>query len=189
MSLCKDYEEAEKCSKCFFPLEKYRGKQKTISRIKCADSSFTSDQKIILNECRLFYKNLYSVNSQVDPTAFPFFYQGGTIPQLTEEQKSMCDARLTVDELFKTLKAFKSNKSPGIDGITAEFYIAFWTQIKEKLFLVYCDSFISGILPECLRTGVITLLEKKGKDRLDIANWRPITLLGIDYKLLTKTLG
>ena len=45
------------------------------------------------------------------------------------------------------------------------------------------------ILPVCLRTGVITLLEKKGKDRLDIANWHPIILLGIDYKLLTKTLG
>ena len=35
----------------------------------------------------------------------------------------------------------------------------------------------------------MTLLEKKGKDRLDIANWRPITLLNVDYKLLTKTLG
>ena len=46
-----------------------------------------------------------------------------------------------------------------------------------------------GILPESLRTGVITLLEKKGKDRIDVANWRPITLLNIDYKLLTKTLG
>ena len=52
-----------------------------------------------------------------------------------------------------------------------------------------CINVSRWILPECLRTGVITLLEKKGKDRLDIANWRPITLLGIDYKLLTKTLG
>ena len=32
-------------------------------------------------------------------------------------------------------------------------------------------------------------MEKKGKDRLDIANWRPITLLNVDYKLLTKTLA
>ena len=40
-----------------------------------------------------------------------------------------------------------------------------------------------------MRTGVVTLLEKKGKDRLDIANWRPITLLNTDYKLLTKTLA
>ena len=76
-----------------------------------------------------------------------------------------------------------------MDGITAEFYLTFWDQIKCKLIAVYEESYVNGILPISLRTGVITLLEKKGKDRLDIANWRPITLLGIDYKLLTKTLG
>ena len=54
---------------------------------------------------------------------------------------------------------------------------------------VYQESFRLGILPHNMRVGLITLLEKKGKDRLNIANWRPITLLGIDYKLLTKTLG
>ena len=90
----------------------------------------------------MFYKNLYSENVNVDPNSFPFFYQGNTAPKLSEEQKSMCDAGITIDELFKTLKSFRRNKSPGIDGITAEFYIAFWTQIKDKLFLVYSDSFI-----------------------------------------------
>ena len=54
---------------------------------------------------------------------------------------------------------------------------------------MYENAFLNGILPECMRTGVITLLEKKGKDRLEIANWRPITLLNVDYKLLTKALG
>ena len=60
---------------------------------------------------------------------------------------------------------------------------------QKQIVRVYQDSFLNGILPESLRTGVIVLLEKKGKDRLDIVNWRPITLLGVDYKLLTKTLG
>ena len=84
---------------------------------------------------------------------------------------------------------FKKNKSPGLDGITAEFYIKFWDLVKGKLMQVYEEAFDSGVLPESLRTGVIVLLEKKGKDRMNIANWRPITLLGVDYKLLTKTLA
>ena len=188
-SLCKEYESGEKCSKYFFSLEKFRSKQKTISRIKLAGGSFTSDPKLILSECRLFYKNLYSANVQVDALSFPFFYQNPTIPKLSEEQKINCDIDLTEEELFKTLKAFQKNKSPGMDGITAEFYITFWDLIKAKLFSVYCDAFVSGILPVSLRTGVITLLEKNAEYRLDIANWRPVTLLGIDYKLLTKTLG
>ena len=61
-SLCREYEEGEKCNKYFFSLEKFRSKQKTLSRIQLSDGSFTSDEKKILNECRLFYKKLYSKN-------------------------------------------------------------------------------------------------------------------------------
>ena len=39
--LCKDYQEGEKCSKYFFSLEKYKAKQKTLSRVKRSDGSFT----------------------------------------------------------------------------------------------------------------------------------------------------
>ena len=91
--------------------------------------------------------------------------------------------------MLKTLKSFSINKSPGLDRLTAEFYLAFWDNLKCKLLSMYEEAFLSKLLPESLRTGVIVLLEKKGKDRLKIANWRPITLLNIDYKLLTKTLG
>ena len=110
-SLCKDYEEGEKCSKYFFSLEKYRGKQKTISRVKTTDGSFTSDQKRILSECRLFYKNLYSKNVNVDPIAFPFFYQDTTIPKHSHEQKLKCDVELTEEELYKTLKSFQNKNA------------------------------------------------------------------------------
>ena len=188
-SLCRDYEQGEKCTKYFFSLEKSRSRQKTITRLKKADGSFISEHKDILEACRLFYKNLYSKNSQVDPNNFPFFTESDGIPKLNEQQKQSCETDMSESELLKTLKSFSKNKSPGLDGITAEFYLCFWDAIKNKLLEVYQDSFINGILPESLRTGVIVLLEKKGKDRLDIVNWRPITLLGVDYKLLTKTLG
>ena len=43
-----------------FSLEKFKAEQKTISQFKMSDGSFTSDQKFILAEWQLFYKNLYS---------------------------------------------------------------------------------------------------------------------------------
>ena len=61
--------------------------------------------------------------------------------------------------MLKTLKAFKKNKSPGLDGLTAEFYLEFWELVKEKLLQVYNEAYIKGVLPECLTTGVIVLLE------------------------------
>ena len=188
-SLCKDYEQGKKCTKYFFSLEKFKSQQKTITRVKKADGSLVSDHKNVLEECRLFYKKLYSANTEVDPENFPFFCREQNIPKLTEAEKNSCEHELTEAELYSTLKSFSKNKSPGLDGITAEFYITFWEPIKIKLLEVYKESFLDGILPESLRTGVIVLIEKKGKDRMDISNWRPITLLGVDYKLLTKTLG
>ena len=106
-SLCDEYEQGEKCSKYFFSLEKYRAKQKTISRLKLSDGSFTSDVKKILNECRNFYKNLYSKNINVDPLAFPAFFSNVTTPKLTENQKKFCDTNLSEEELFKILKTFR----------------------------------------------------------------------------------
>ena len=128
-SLCNDYEQGEKCSKYFFSLEKFRAKQKTISRLKLSGESFTSDQKTILDECRLFYKNLYCKNVNVNPDAHPDFFTNVTTPKLTETEKQFCDTDLTEEELFKTLKTFSKNKSPGLDGITAEFYISFWDSL------------------------------------------------------------
>ena len=141
---------------------KYRAKQKTINRIKLADGSLCSDPKTILQECRAFYRNLYSKNKTVNPNYHPDFFTRVPAPKLTAQQKSFCDAKITLDELFKTLKSFRKNKSPGLDGLTAEFYVTFWDQLKYTLLLVYENSISSEMLPESLRVGVITLLEKKG---------------------------
>ena len=142
-----------------------------------------------MEECRQFYMKLYSRNKAVELSNCPDFLENEAIPILCNDKKELCDQIITEQELHVTLKQFKKNKSPGLDGLTAEFYIEFWDFLKLKLVEVYNESFEKGALPDSLGTGVIVLLEKKGKDRLDISNWRPITLLGIDYKLLTKTLG
>ena len=87
------------------------------------------------------------------------------------------------------LGTFKNNKSPGEDGLTKEFYVRFWNDCKMKYLECITKGKTEGSLSKSQRTGIIKLLEKKGKSRLELSNWRPITLLNVDYKLLTKTLG
>ena len=41
------------------------------------------------------------------------------------------------NELFRVLNQMKNYKSPGPDGLTVEFYKAYWNEIKESLLLVY----------------------------------------------------
>jgi hypothetical protein len=79
----------------------------------------------------------------------------------------------------------KNNKSPGSDGLTTEFFKIFWNDIK----IFYLDSinlsYETGQLTELQKQGVITLMPKKDKILSDLNNWRPITLLNIDYKIAT----
>ena len=106
-----------------------------------------------------------------------------------EQQRVACEGMVTLAECYGSLNSFKPNKSPGSDGLPAEFYLAFWTEIGPKLAecLNFCKN--KGQLSLSQRRGMITLLEKKGKDSTQIKNWRPVALLNTDYKILTKSIS
>ena len=82
----------------------------------------------------------------------------------------------------------ENNKSPGVDGLSTNFYKHFWPLFSDKLLLVYNYAFEPGCLSVSQRRGIISLVFKKGERSL-LKNWRPITLLTTDYKILTKALA
>lgn len=82
----------------------------------------------------------------------------------------------------------ENGKTPGIDGITVEFYKAFWSEVGPELVAVFNASLKNELLPRSCRRAVITLLRKKG-DLNEIGNWRPVSLLCNVYKLLSKALA
>ena len=55
------------------------------------------------------------------------------LPKLTLEQRNTCEQFLTVGECLNTLKTFEKNKTPGNDGFTVEFYLAFWPMVGKHL--------------------------------------------------------
>ena len=74
-----------------------------------------------------------------------------------------------------------NNKSPGNDEITKEFYEAFWDDLKTPILLSVNKAFKVQ--------AVIKLIEKKNKDKRLIKNWRPVSLLNVDTKLVSKVLA
>ena len=95
---------------------------------------------------------------------------------------------ITIEECYETLKTFKNKKSPGNDGLTIEFYRKCRPLFGRMVVNSFNYSYHFGQLSTSQRQAIITLIDKK-KDRIFLKNWRPISLLNVDYKLLSKTLS
>ena len=96
---------------------------------------------------------------------------------------------ISKQELFDTIQSMKHNKSPGLDGFPIEFYIVFWKDLSDMILKSFNYSLQTGLMSSSQRNGVITLIPKKDKDTLYLKNYRPISLLTVDYKILAKTLA
>ena len=83
----------------------------------------------------------------------------------------------------------KNSKSAGSDGITVEYYKMFWPILKKHYVNSINYSFETGSLTELQKQRLITLLPKQNKDITNLDNWRPISLLNVDYKIATKTIA
>ena len=73
--------------------------------------------------------------------------------------------------------------------MSKEFYLSFFDLLSQPLLESLNAAFDEGELSPFQRQAVITLIEKKGKDKRLIKNWRPISLLNIDTKILSKVLA
>ena len=184
------YEQGEKSNKYFLNLESSRGKKSTIRKILREDQSLTTNPKVIMAELRGFYSNLYQANSTGESeTLTDSFLKNVSMPTLSEIQKEQCEENLTVSECFNTLNSFQKNKIPGNDGLTVEFYLAFWPILGKHLVACFNYAHEYGELSNSQKQAVITLLEKKGKDKRLIKNWRPISLINVDTKIASKALA
>ena len=90
---------------------------------------------------------------------------------------------------WKLWKKVPNNKSSRNNGGTKEFYEAFWGDLKTPYLLSINKAFKVGELSTSQKQAVIKLIEKKGKDKQLIKNWRPLSLLNVDKKLISKVLA
>ena len=185
-------EEGEKNTSYFLRLEKHNYCNKLITKLKVGENLIT-DPIQILDEGQNFYQNLYSENVGHDESHMReignTFTNTDSLPKINAIQQKHCERLMTENDLLKGLKAFKNGKTPGTDGLNAEFYKFFWHDIKQFLLASINYSLEHGTLSIAQRRVIISLLPKGDKDRLYLKNWRPISLLNVDYKILAKALA
>ena len=92
------------------------------------------------------------------------FFNKQNIPKLDEIKRSYCEGDLSPAECLNVLKGLQSSKTPGTDGLNAEFYKFFWKDIG----CCVTDSFnyakLTGKMSIDQRRGIMSLIPKKKKD-------------------------
>ena len=75
----------------------------------------------------------------------------------------MLDAAITAEEIKEVIRKLRAGKSPGPDGLTAEFYKCFMDELTPLLLQMYNEAFERGVLPPTLSQALISLILKKGR--------------------------
>ena len=128
------YEHGEKSTKYFLNLEKRNKAKLHIRKIITDDLRETSDPEIIMSNLKKFYGTLYKSRSHKTKSECLSYLDSLGIPKLSEDEKNLCEGKLTVKECWDALNSMGANKSPRNDGLSKEFYICFFKKIKYTLY-------------------------------------------------------
>ena len=101
---------------------------------------------------------------------------------------SELEGEITLKKCKDILSTFGRGKSPGDDGFTWEFYNCFFDLLGQDLVDSFNASYRAGEMAPSQRRGLITLIPNEDSDLSTLANWRPITLLNVDYKIASKAI-
>ena len=111
------------------------------------------------------------------------------ILKLTQEQSQKCEGLITEEKLLKAWEKMPNNILPGNDRTTKEFFELFWYDLKTPILLSINKDFKVGELSSSQKQTVIKLIEREDRDKRLTKNWRPISLLNVDKKLVSKVLA
>ena len=181
------YEHGDKASKLLAHRLRQESSSHLIPQIH-TNSHNTTEPMEINNAFKEFYMSLYSSEQDSTPD-FDNFFENLDIPSLDQSAVEKLERPITTAELNTAASSLQNGKSPGPDGFPSEFFKKFWHKLAPLLLDMFNESFELGRLPQTLNQASISLLLKKGKDPLACSSYRPISLLNVDFKLLSKLLA
>ncbi len=179
--------EGEKCTSFFLNLEKAKQKRGYIAELENERGETVTDLVGILEIAQNFYTNLFKKSVTDDKCVDTVI--DSVSAEISEDDKNDCDSDIRIEEIKHAINSMQIRKSPGIDGLTSEFYKSFVDVLAPMLLKVFkCMEQLKEV-PESMATGMITLIFKKKGSIKKLENYRPISLLNVDYKILAKVLS
>ena len=108
-----------------------------------------------------------------------------TFPKLNQEEIENLNRLTTSTEIETVIRNLPTNKSPGPDSFTAEFYQKLREELTPIILKLFQKIPEEGKLPNSFYEATITLIPKPDKDATKKKeNYRTISLMNIDAKIL-----
>jgi hypothetical protein len=169
-------------SNYFHACVKNRGRQNSIKALRVSDGWIEGVDNIKAETVR-FFTNHFSASAGVRP-----LLNGIQFPLLSEAENALLIVPFSMEEIEAVVKDSDGNKSPGPDGFNFTFIKEFWGLMRGEFRIMFDQFYGNASLPKGILSYFLTLIPKV-KNPEKLGDYRPISLLGCIYKLLSKVLA
>ncbi|XP_054872348.1 LINE-1 retrotransposable element ORF2 protein isoform X1 [Amphiprion ocellaris] len=183
------YEVGPKAARLLARKLKKQQTERTIYKLKKDKiDDFTYEPKEIEKIFKNYYETLYTQPPSADKEQIKTFLQSLDLPSIGKKQNDLLTSPITKIEIENAVGRLKTNKMPGSDGLPSEWYKSFGAELIPLLQSSFNYTLEQTVLPPSWSEAIITVIPKKKKNET-CADFRPISILNVDYKIYTSILA
>lgn len=190
LARCHAITDNDCASKGFFDRLRSNRNRTSIASITMDDGTCITDASQLANACTHFYGQILSAPSE--PSRIKSVANQAILQYVdtvvSEANANRLESPFSKEEVLYALKQLQNEKTPGIDGFSKEFMLQFWEWLGPWVLEIINTAWATQSLHPDITRGIIKLLPKQVFCST-FAHWRPISMMGIIYKIMAKAIA
>ena len=158
-------------------------------QLKTANGIISSNPVKIVQKFSSHLKKLYAETNTFSKQDTEDFFSDLHLPQLNMSQSALMDEPITQEDVLQAVAELKLNKRPGPDGFTARYYRSYKDLLSPMMVEAFNDLLNRRSFRQESLTATICMIPKPHSDSTCCDNYRPISMINTDVKLLGKILA